>query len=221
MTHAALFVSLILSFAPAPPALQTCSLPGLWLGENRDKDAIGMWLEFAPDGSVVRANGRIVNGDWQVKGDVLMLESRGPMKQNVALKIEGDTLTRTAEAASWEVSRELTNTRRGTRETNPDVSKLQQPPVAISTLEPHSLTRVTPVEPNQPAIVGIWGYKNKSGRPVLERYTAKRHFAVLEPIAAQRGTYKVEGNKLAVTADGATTEVPIVCGRNAFELEVP
>ena len=44
-----------------PP--QTCSLPGLWLGQDRNKDGVGLWLEFAPDGSVVRAQGRIVNGE--------------------------------------------------------------------------------------------------------------------------------------------------------------
>ena len=216
----ALLATLVLSFMPAPPAGQSCSLPGLWLGADRNKDAVGMWLEFAEDGSVVRANGRIVDGEWDIKDGALILESRGPMIQKVAFRIEGDVMTRTAEAAVWEVSKEVVNTRRGSRETNPDVSRMQQPVPAITTLEAHTLSRVTPVQPNQPAIVGIWGYKNKAGRPVLERFTPSRHFASLEPVMAQRGTYKIASNKLAVTADDATTEVPITCGRNSFELDV-
>ena len=35
-----------------------------------------MWLEFAPDGSVVRAQGRIVNGEYAIKGDALVLSSQ-------------------------------------------------------------------------------------------------------------------------------------------------
>jgi len=215
-----LFVALVLSFSPPAPAVQSCPLPGLWLGADRNKDAVGMWLEFAEDGSVVRANGRIVDGKWEIKDGMLLLESRGPMTQRVVFRIDGDAMTRTAEAAIWEVSKELVNTRRGTRETNPDVSRMQQPAPAIADLEQHSLSRVTPAASNQPAIVGIWGYKNKAGRPVLERYTASRRFASLEPVMAQRGTYKVASNRLAVTADDATTEVPIVCGRSSFELDV-
>lgn len=216
----ALLVAIVLSFTPPAPAGQTCTLPGLWLGADRNKDAVGMWLEFAEDGSVVRANGRIVDGKWEIKDSALILESRGPMIQRVAFKIEGDVMTRTAEAAVWEVPKELVNTRRGTREANPDVSRMQQPVPAITNLEQHSLSRVTPAQQNQPAIVGIWGYKNKAGRPVLERFTPSRRFASLEPVVAQRGAYKVASNKLAVTADDATTEVPIVCGRNSFELDV-
>lgn len=233
MTHAALFLSLILGFNAPPPA-QTCSLPGLWLGDDRSKDAVGMWLEFAPDGSVVRANGRIVDGEWNLKGDVLTLtgrltpsqrkamhlESLDPVvSQRVTMKVGGDQITRKADAAIMEVARE--ERRRGQQSASaaPSAADMPTPPVAIAWLDEHTLTRVTPAEAGQPAIVGVWGYKNKSGRAVLERYSAKRRFAVLEPMAAQRGTFTVAGTKLSVTADGATTEVPIVCGRDAFELE--
>lgn len=222
MTHAALFVSLMLSFTPAPSA-DTCALPGLWLGQDRNAEAVGMWLEFAPDGSVVRANGRIVDGDWNLKGDVLTLTSRPSVSQRVTIKVEGDQATRKADAAVMEVARDDSGgggRRRGSSNNNDAAAAIQAPPVAITWLDEHALTRVTPVEANQPAIVGIWGYKNKAGRTVLERYSAKRKFAVLEPLAAQRGTFTVTGSKLAVTADGATTEVPIVCGRDSFELEV-
>lgn len=218
MTHAALFLSLILGFN-SPPPVQTCSLPGLWLGADRGKDAVGMWLEFAPDGSVVRANGRIVDGEWALKGDVLTLTSRPSVSQRVTLKMEGDRITRKADAAIMEVAREERRPRGASSSSQPDPSSMPAPPVAIASLDEHSLTRVTPAEAGQPAIVGIWGYKNTAGRAVLERYSAKRRFAVLEPIAAQRGTFTVAGTKLSVTADGATTEVPIVCGRDAFELE--
>lgn len=230
MTHAALFVSLILTFTPTPPAAQSCSLPGLWLGQDRNKESVGMWLEFAPDGSVVRANGRIVDGDWQIKGDTLILTSqaavaaegegveRYKLTQHVALKVSGDAVVRTAEAAVIDVPRREVRTSRGTRtrEVAPEV--LPQP--AITSLDEQPLTRVTPVEQGQPAIVGIWGYRNKAGRKVLERYSPNRHFVVLEPLAAQRGTFTVAANKLAVTADGATTEVPIICGKTSFELDV-
>lgn len=185
-----------------------------------------MWLEFAEDGSVVRANGRIVDGEWQLKGETLTLKSsvregalRGELSQPVAIKISGDQITRKAEAAVMEVASEETSSGRRRVQSNPDTSRMNpQPPIAW--LDEHTIQRVTPAQANQPALVGIWGYKNKAGRPVLERYTPSRHFAVLEPLAAQRGTFKVAGNKLAVTADGATTEVPIVCGRDAFELDV-
>ena len=230
MTPAALFVAFVLGFAPAPPDSQTCALPGLWLGQDRDKNAIGMWLEFAPDGAVVRAQGKIVDGAWELKGDTLTLTSQAVMvaegegverynlTQKVAVKVTGESVSRKAEAAVVEVPKQEVRTRRGTseRSVRPDV--LPQP--AITSLEEQPLTRVTPVEPNQPAIVVIWGYKVKGGRPVLERYSASRKFAVLQPLGAQRGTFKVEGSTLSVTADGKTTDVPITCGRDTFELDV-
>ena len=230
MNPAALFVAFVLGFAPAPPDTQTCTLPGLWLGQDRDKNAIGMWLEFAPDGSVVRAQGKIVDGAWELKGDTLTLTSQAVMvsegegverynlSQKVALKVTGDAVTRKAEAAVVEVPKQEVRTRRGTseRSVRPDV--LPQP--AISSLDEQSLTRVLPAETNQPAIVGVWGYKDKGGRTVLERYTASRKFAVLQPLGAQRGTFKLDGTTLSVTADGTTTNVPITCMRDTFELNV-
>jgi hypothetical protein len=230
MTPAALFVSLILTLAPAPPDSQTCSLPGLWLGQNRDQNSIGMWLEFAPDGSVVRAQGKMVDGRWELKGDTLTLSSqsaiategegveRYTVTQKVAVKVTGDAATRKAEAAVVEVPKQEVRTRRGTSERSVRPPVLPQP--AITVLEEQPLTRVMAAEPNEPAIVGIWGYKNKTGRPVLERYTASRKFAVLEPLGAQRGTFKVEGTTLSVTADGNTTNVPITCASDYFELDV-
>jgi hypothetical protein len=187
-----------------------------------------MWLEFAPDGSVVRANGRIVDGEYQLRGDTLTLTSmtgrgktgiRGEITQKVSVKIAGDELKRTAEPAIMEIAKEERTSGRRRVSTNPDPSELPKPEPAISMLEPHSLQRVVAAEPGKPAIVGVWGYKNKAGRTVLERYTEKR-FAVLEPLAGQRGTFKVEANNLAVTADGSTMTVPITCTPGMFELEV-
>jgi hypothetical protein len=226
MMHAALFLSLILSSNPAP-LTQSCALPGLWLGHDRNQDAVGMWLEFAPDGSVVRASGKIIDGGWELKGSDLTLSTqtqagpegdRASLTQRVKVKVEGDQMTRRAEAAILEVAARETRTSRGTRSTNVAPEVLPAPPIAI--LDEQTLSRVVAAEASQPAIIGVWGHKNKAGRPVLERYSAARRFAVLEPVAAQRGTFSVAGNKLAVTADGATTEVPILCGRESFELEV-
>ena len=228
MTPAALFVSLVLNFNPAVP-LQACALPGLWIGQDRDANAVGMWLEFAEDGSVVRANGRIVDGDYQLKGDTLTLTSmtgrgktgiRGEITQKVAVKIAGDEYSRTAEPAVMEIAKEERTSGRRRTSSNPDESELPKAEPAISMLEKHSLQRVLQAAPGQQPIVGVWGYKNKAGRTVLERYSANRRFAVLEPLAGQRGTFKVEANKLAVTADGSTMAVPIACMPDAFELDV-
>lgn len=227
MTHAALFVSLVLGFAPAAPAPQTCSLPGLWLGQDRNDDGVGMWLEFAEDGTVVRANGRIVDGEYTLKGDKLTLvsqpvladqDSRLLLNQSVTFKVQGDQITRKAEAASLEVPRQEVRTRRGTR--SEAVAPKVLPVPAITLLDEHSLSRVVAAEAGQPPLVGVWGYKNKNGRTVLERYSPNRHFAVLEPLAAQRGTFTVTGGNLSVTADGATMAVPIACTPAAFELMV-
>lgn len=227
MTHAALFVSLMLGFAPAAPAAQSCALPGLWLGQDRSDDGVGMWLEFAEDGSVVRANGRIVDGEYTVKDDKLTLvsqprladqDSRLLLNQTVTLKVKGDQITRKAEAATLEVPRREVRTSRGTR--SESVAPKVLPLPAITLLDEHSLSRVVAAEPGQPPLVGVWGYKNKTGRTVLERYSPNRHFAVLEPLAAQRGTFTVADSNLSVTADGATMAVPIACTPTSFELLV-
>ena len=227
MTPAAIFVSLVLTFGQASPAAQTCSLPGLWLGQDRDQQSRGMWLEFAADGSAVRANGRIVDGQWQLKGETLTLTStsrgrtgiRGELTQKANVKIAGDQITRTAEGAVMEVAREETTQGRRRVSSEPDASTMPSAEPPITMLEPHTLQRIVQATPGQPPLVGGWGYKNKAGRTVLERYTPKR-FAVLEPMAGQRGTFKVEDNKLAVTADGSTTAVPITCTADFFELDV-
>lgn len=226
MTPAALFVSLILSFAPPPvPATQSCSLPGLWLGQDRNRESVGMWLEFAEDGSVLRANGRIVNGTWTLEGDTLTLIGPQSLRQKATVKLAGAEMMRKAEVAILEVAvRESTLPKnkipRIGEVTSPDTDEaMQLPPQAITWLDEHALTRQTAPVEGQPAIVGAWSYKNRTGRTTLERYTARR-YVVLDPLVAQRGTFAVEGGKLSVTADGQTMNVPITCGRGMFELEV-
>lgn len=186
-----------------------------------------MWLEFADDGSVVRANGRIVDGEYALKGDALTLVSqpslagegsRMVLNQRVTLKVQGDQITRKAEAATLEVPRQEVRTLRGT--STVAVAPKVLPVPAITLLDEHSLSRVVAAEAGQPPLVGVWGYKNKNGRTVLERYSSKGHFAVLEPLAAQRGTFTVADDNLSVTADGATMAVPIVCTPASFELVV-
>jgi len=206
--------------------MQGCSLSGLWLGQDRDDNAVGMWLEFGGEETVVRANGKIIDGEWTMKGDQLTLDAQPSsasenavaLSQRVRVKVAGDVITRTAEPAILEVARQETRTRRGTSSTAVAPKVMPAPPIGI--LEEHTVSRVVAAEPGQQPLVGIWGYKNKAGRTVLERYSPNRRFAVLEPIAAQRGTYKVSGNTLSVTADAATTDVPITCSKEAFELSV-
>ncbi len=224
MTHAALLFTFLLS-SPPPPAMQGCSLSGLWLGQDRDANAVGMWLEFGGDDSVVRANGKIIDGAWSMKGDQLTLQARPSsasedavaLSQRVTVKVAGDVITRKAEPAILEVARQETRTRRGTSSTGVAPKVLPAPPIGM--LDEHTVSRVVAHEAGQPPLVGVWGYKSKTGRTVLERYSPNR-FAVLEPIAAQRGTYKVADNKLSVTADAATTDVPISCSKDSFELSV-
>ena len=226
MTPAALFVSLILSFNPSPaPAAQSCTLPGLWLGQDRNRESVGMWLEFAEDGSVLRANGRIVNGTWTLDGDTLTLIGPQSLRQKATVKVEGDQMKRKAETAVLEVAvqeSKLPENKipRINEVSRPDTSDARElPPQAITWLDEHSLTRQTAPIEGQPALVGAWSYKNRTGRTTLERYTARR-YVVLDPLVAQRGSFAVEGGKLSVTADGQTMSVPITCGRNSFELEV-
>src|SRR5687767_15782166 len=118
---AVLSVTLLLNSVPAvsalqgppgpqpPPPPQPCStVDGLWLGRARNTDGVGMWLEFAPDGSVVRAQGRIVDGGYSIKGDTLMLNGHvgvpakgsivpGKLSQKVSVKVAGAEMTRRAE----------------------------------------------------------------------------------------------------------------------------
>ena len=226
MTPAALFVSLILSFAPAPAAApQSCSLPGLWLGQDRNRESVGMWLEFAQDGSVLRANGRIVNGTWTLEGDTLTLIGPQSLRQRATVKLDGTEMKRKAEAAILEVAVQESSLPKNKiprieEVSRPDTSEARElPPQAIQWLDEHSLTRLTAPVEGQAAIIGAWSYKNRTGRTTLERYSARR-YVVLDPLVAQRGTFAVEGGKLSVTADGQTMNVPITCGRNSFELEV-
>lgn len=225
MTPAALFVSLILSMAPpAVPAPQSCTLPGLWLGQDRNRESVGMWLEFAEDGSVLRANGRIVNGTWILEGDTLTLIGPQSLRQKATVKLAGTEMKRKAEAAVLEVaveeSRLSAKVPRIEEVSRPDTSEARaMPPQAIPWLEEHTLTRMTaPIEGQSP-IVGAWSYKNRTGRTTIERYAGRR-YVVLDPLVAQKGTFAVESGKLSVTADGQTMNVPISCARNMFELEV-
>lgn len=230
MSPAALFVTLILSFVPAQSTPQACSLDGLWLGTDR-KDAVGMWLEFASDGSVVRAQGRIVDGEYVLKGDALILTSRvrvptsnggnvpGDMTQRVTVKVTGAEMARKADQATVEVARDESSDRRGrTRTTNPDVTATPVP--AITDLTETKLTKVMEGDGGD-QLSGVWAWKNRTGRAVLERFAGKRRFAVLEPMGGQRGTFKLEDNKLSVTADGSTTAVNVTCAGPVLALETP
>jgi len=225
MTPAALFVSLILTLVPSPPAPQSCALPGLWLGQDRNRESVGMWLEFAEDGSVLRANGRIVSGTWTLEGDTLTLMGPQGLRQRATIKLDGDQMKRKAESAVLEVAVQESSLPKNKipridEVTRPDTSDARElPPQAIPWLEEHSLSRLTAAQDGQPAIVGSWSYKNRAGRTTLERYSQRR-YVVLDPLVAQRGTFAVEAGKLSVTADGQTMNVPITCGRNSFELEV-
>jgi hypothetical protein len=206
MTHLALFVSLVLGIPSTnalPSAPQSCSLAGLWLSQNRTAEAVGMWLEFDDSGAVMRASGRIVDGEYALTDEVMTLTVRPALTQRVLLKVEGDHITRTAEAAA-------------STGAAPKV-----PPVpAITVLEEQTLSRMVARQPGQPPLVGVWGYKTSAGRTVLERYSPNGRFVVFEPTRIQRGTYVVADGQLSVTADGATSAVPIACAGDAFDLEV-
>ncbi len=184
-----------------------------------------MWLEFAEDGSVLRANGRIVNGSWALSGDELTLTGPASLSQRVKVKLDGDQMTRKAEAAVFKVMYNDSNEDKGRPDAAQAVTRpvtreaTSPPPPAITMLDEHSLSRMTAAQPGQAPIVGAWSYKNRNGRTTLERYSPRR-FVVLDPIVAQKGTFAIENNKLSVTADGSTMLVPIACGRNTFELEV-
>ena len=220
------------------PAPQTCSLPGLWLGQDRNKDGVGMWLEFAPDGSVVRAQGRIVNGEYAIKGDALVLSSRvrvpagnvsvpGQLSQRVPFKLAGAEMTRRAEQARVEATIEEPSQgghvapggSGGRGGTKPEVASLPMAVPPIAELTETKLTKVMDGD-NGDRLSGVWTWTSKSGRTVQERFAGKR-FAVLEPMGSQNGSYKLEDNKLSVTADGSTTAVNVTCTGSMLSLEAP
>ena len=64
------------------------------------------------------------------------------------------------------------------------------------------------------------GRGRQRARNVLERFAGKR-FAILEPMGLQKGTYKLEDNKLSVTADGTTTAVNVACMGSMINFETP
>jgi hypothetical protein len=228
----------LLKSVRAVSTAQTCSLSGLWLGQDRDKDAVGMWLEFAPDGSVVRAQGRIVNGDYALKGDSLVFSFRvrvpagnagsvpGDLSQRVSFKLAGTEMTRLAEQAKVKATidepgggRGTAGGRGGTADTKPAVAALPVAVAPIAELTETKLTRVTDGDGGD-RLSGVWTWTSKGGRTVTERFAGKR-FAVLEAIGSQKGTYKLEDNKLSVTADGTTTAVNVGCAGSMLSLEAP
>ena len=185
-----------------------------------------MWLEFAPDGSVVRAQGRIVDGNYAMKGDTLMLNGHvsvaagkgkivpGKLSQKMSFKVAGGEMTRSAEQASVEAFSDAPALPPGADAGAPPV-----PPIAE--LTETKLTRVKEGSGGDP-LSGIWTWTSKSGRAVLERFNGKNRFAMLEPMGGQKGTYTLADGKLSVTADGNTSTVNVTCtGPMWLNIETP
>ena len=182
-----------------------------------------MWLEFAPDGSVVRAQGRIVDGGYAIKGDTLMLNGHvgvaagkgkfvpGKLSQKVSFKVAGGEMTRVAEKASVEAFSDAPPT-------PPDAAPPAVPPIAE--LTETKLTKVKEGNPGDP-LSGVWTWTSKSGRPVLERFNGKNRFAMLEPMGGQKGTYALAEGKLSVTADGNTSTANVTCQGPWLNIETP
>lgn len=184
-----------------------------------------MWLEFAPDGSVVRAQGRIVDGGYALKGDTLMFSGHvsvaagkgkivpGKLSQKMSFKVTGSEMTRRAEQASVEAMMDAPAPPAGADPGSPPV-----PPIAE--LTETKLTKVKDGGPGDP-LSGVWTWTSKSGRTVLERFNGRNRFAMLEPIASQKGTYTLADNKLSVTADGSTSNVNVTCTGPWLNIETP
>ena len=184
-----------------------------------------MWLEFAPDGSVVRAQGRIVDGNYAIKGDTLMLNGHvgvaagkgkivpGKLSQKMSFKIAGGEMTRVAEKASVEAFSDDPALPPGVAAPPPPV-----PPIAE--LTETKLTKVTDGNPGDP-LSGVWSWTSKSGRPVLERFNGKNRFAMLEPMGGQKGTFTLSSGKLSVTADGNTSTANVTCQGPWLNIETP
>ena len=227
---ASLCAILVSNSIPAVSALQTCSLDGLWLGRARNNDGVGMWLEFAADGSVVRAQGRIVDGGYAIKGDTLLLNGHvsvpvkgsnvpGKLSQKVSFKLAGAEMTRRAEQANVEAMMDAPAPPAGRG--GGAGGDAPPPPVApIAELTETKLTKVKDGSAGDP-LSGVWTWTSKSGRTVLERFNGKNRFAILEPMGAQKGTYTLEGNKLSVTAGGTTTTVNVTCMGMSLTIETP
>jgi hypothetical protein len=232
MRHAALAVvsvTLLLNSVPAVSAPQTCSLDGLWLGRTRNNDGVGMWLEFESGGSVVRAQGRIVDGGYAIKGNTLLLNGHvsapakggvvpGKLSQKVSFKLAGAEMTRLAEQAKVEVMDVPVMPAGRGGAAGDDVPPMAVPPIAELTE-----TKLTKVKDGSggDSLSGVWTWTSKGGRTVLERFNGKNRFAMLEPIGSQKGTYTLEGNKLSVTADGTTTAVNVACTGITLSIETP
>ena len=183
-----------------------------------------MWLEFAPDGSVVRAQGRIVDGGYSIKGETLTLNGHvsapakgkivpGKLTQKVSFKVAGAEMTRRAEQTNVELMTDVPAPPPGAEAAPPAL-----PPIAE--LGETKLTRVKDGDAGDP-LSGVWTWTSKSGRTVLERY-GKNRFAMLEPIAGQKGTYTLADGKLSVTADGTTSTANVLCtGAMWLTVETP
>jgi hypothetical protein len=227
---AVLSMTLLLNSVPAVSAPQTCSLDGLWLGRTRNNDGVGMWLEFGPDGNVVRAQGRIVDGGYAIKGNTLLLIGHvsvaakgsivpGKLSQKVSFKLAGAEMTRLAEQARVEAMMDMPAPPAGRGgAAGDDAAPMAVPPIAE--LTETKLTKVKDGNSGDP-LSGVWTWTSKGGRTVLERFNGKNRFAMLEPLGSQKGTYTLEGNKLSVTADGATTTVNVACTGIMLSIETP
>jgi hypothetical protein len=220
----ALSLTLLLQSVPVVSAPQTCSLDGLWLGRARTNDGVGMWLEFAPDGSVVRAQGRIADGGYAIKGNTLLLNAHvsvaakgrivpGKLTQNVSFKLAGNEMTRLADKASVEAMMDVPTPPAGD-----DAAPMAVPPIAE--LTETRLTKIQDGTGGDP-LSGVWAWTSKSGRTVQERFNGRNRFAMLEPMGGQKGTYTLADNKLSVTADGTTSTVNVACTGMWLSIETP
>ena len=183
-----------------------------------------MWLEFAPDGSVVRAQGRIVDGGYAIKGDSLMLNGHvsvpakgglmpGKLSQKMSFMVAGSEMTRRADQASVEAFSD--------GPAMPPGAEAAPPVPPIAELTETKLTKVKDGNPGDP-LSGVWTWTSKSGRAVLERFSGKGRFAMLEPMGGQKGTYTLADGKLSVTADGNTSTVNVTCtGGMWLNIETP
>ena len=107
----------------------------------------------------------------------------------------------------------------GAAGTKAEVASLPMAVAPIADLTETKLTKVMDGDGGD-RLSGVWARTSASGGTVLERFAGKR-FAMLEPMGIQKGTYKLEDNKLSVTADGTTTAVNVACMGSMINFETP
>ena len=165
-------MAVVLALMVVTSVPEEVNLVGLWESKATSSGGIGHAMEFRADGTFVQATTVIVDTQYRLVGDRLVVGPEAPgasadASKSPSFRVEGDVLVRTG----------------------PDGSVLRE-------------DRLTGREKGTSPIVGGWRYCHPTGAVAYERYTEAGRMLFRLPMQSSEGRYALSGNTLTLTPLG-------------------